>query len=396
MAMIKSVFPSLRIRGREALPIIQGGMGVGISAHRLAGAVAKEGAIGTVASVDLRRLHPDIMQRVRKCRDPEIHGAANVEALDREVRAAREIAGPDGFIAVNVMRALSNYAELVVQACKSGANAVISGAGLPFDLPELTEKFKHVALIPILSEERGVRAVLKKWGRKGRLPDAIVIEHPRYAGGHLGATRLDEVNDARFDFARVFDEIRKVFQELGVAFEKIPLIPAGGVNSLQKIKDLFALGASGVQIGTPFVATEECDAHPNFKKVVAEARREDIVTFMSAAGLPARAVLTPWLKRYLAKEERLRAQAASSCHECPSKLECLTHCGFKDHNGAAGQFCIETQLAAAQRGNIEQGLFFRGSESLPFGTEVRKVGELLEFLLRGARPEQASLLTSAA
>ncbi len=396
MAMIKSVFPSLRIRGREALPIIQGGMGVGISAHRLAGAVAKEGAIGTVASVDLRRLHPDIMQRVRKCRDPEIHGAANVEALDREVRAAREIAGPDGFIAVNVMRALSNYAELVVQACKSGANAVISGAGLPFDLPELTEKFKHVALIPILSEERGVRAVLKKWGRKGRLPDAIVIEHPRYAGGHLGATRLDEVNDARFDFARVFDEIRKVFQELGVAFEKIPLIPAGGVNSLQKIKDLFALGASGVQIGTPFVATEECDAHPNFKKVLAEARREDIVTFMSAAGLPARAVLTPWLKRYLAKEERLRAQAASSCHECPSKLECLTHCGFKDHNGAAGQFCIETQLAAAQRGNIEQGLFFRGSESLPFGTEVRKVGELLEFLLRGARPEQASLLTSAA
>lgn len=396
MAMIKSVFPPLRIRGREALPIIQGGMGVGISAHRLAGAVAKEGAIGTVASVDLRRLHPDIMQRVRKCRDPEIHGAANVEALDREVRAAREIAGPDGFIAVNVMRALSNYAELVVQACKSGANAVISGAGLPFDLPELTEKFKHVALIPILSEERGVRAVLKKWGRKGRLPDAIVIEHPRYAGGHLGATRLDEVNDARFDFARVFDEIRKVFQELGVAFEKVPLIPAGGVNSLQKIKDLFALGASGVQIGTPFVATEECDAHPNFKKVVAEARREDIVTFMSAAGLPARAVLTPWLKRYLAKEERLRAQAASSCHECPSKLECLTHCGFKDHNGAAGQFCIETQLAAAQRGNIEQGLFFRGSESLPFGTEVRKVGELLEFLLRGARPEQASLLTSAA
>ncbi len=396
MAMIKSVFPSLRIRGREALPIIQGGMGVGISAHRLAGAVAKEGAVGTVASVDLRRLHPDIMQRVRKCRDPEIHGAANVEALDREVRAAREIAGSDGFIAVNVMRALSNYAELVVQACKSGANAVISGAGLPFDLPELTEKFKHVALIPILSEERGVRAVLKKWGRKGRLPDAIVIEHPRYAGGHLGATRLDEVNDARFDFARVFDEIRKVFQELGVAFEKIPLIPAGGVNSLQKIKDLFALGASGVQIGTPFVATEECDAHPNFKKVVAEARREDIVTFMSAAGLPARAVLTPWLKRYLAKEERLRAQAASSCHECPSKLECLTHCGFKDHNGAAGQFCIETQLAAAQRGNIEQGLFFRGSESLPFGTEVRKVGELLEFLLRGARPEQASLLTSAA
>ncbi len=197
--MIPTSFPLLTIRGRQLLPIIQGGMGVGISGHRLAGAVAKEGAVGTIASVDLRRLYPDIMQRLRKCHDPVVHSAANIEALDREIRAAHEIA-PDGFVAVNVMRALSNYAELVVQACKSGANAIISGAGLPFDLPELTEKFKNVSLIPILSEERGVRAVLKKWMRKGRLPDAIVIEHPRYAGGHLGATRMEEVNDPKFDF----------------------------------------------------------------------------------------------------------------------------------------------------------------------------------------------------
>ncbi len=386
--MINSLFPALKIRGREVLPVIQGGMGVGVSGHRLAGAVAKEGAVGTIASVDLRRLHSDIMCRLRKCRDPEIHSAANIEALDREVRGARDIAGPDGFIAVNVMRALSNYAELVVQACKSGANAIVAGAGLPFDLPELTEKFKHVALIPILSEERGVRAVMKKWGRKGRLPDAIVIEHPRYAGGHLGATRLEEVNDVKFDFTRVIAEIRKVFQELGVAFEKIPLIPAGGINSFRKIRDLFEIGASGVQIGTPFAVTEECDAHPNFKKVLAEAKPEDIVTFMSAAGLPARAVLTPWLKRYLAKEKKLRADAHPDCaHQCPSKLECLAHCGFKDGNPAAGQFCIETQLAAAQRGSIEHGLFFRGSEALPFGNEIRKVRELLECLLTDRQPQ---------
>lgn len=387
--MISMSLPLLRIGEREVLPVIQGGMGVGVSAHRLAGTVAAEGAVGTIASVDLRRLYPDIMKRLRKCRDPAVHSAANVEALDLEVRAARAIAGPDGFIAVNVMRALSNYAELVVQACMSGANAIISGAGLPFDLPDLTEKFKNVALIPILSEERGVRAVLKKWGRKGRLPDAIVIEHPRYAGGHLGATRIDEVNDPKFDFTRVFTELRKVFADLGLAFERIPLIPAGGINSFQKIKDLFSLGASGVQIGTPFAVTEECDAHPNFKKILAEARADEIVTFMSSAGLPARAVLTPWLKRYLAKEQRLRAEAAFSCHECPSKLECLSFCGFKDHDGAAGQFCIETQLAAAQRGNIEQGLFFRGSEPLPFGAEIRKVRELLDYLLTGIRPEMA-------
>jgi nitronate monooxygenase len=380
--MINTSLPLLSIRGHRLLPIIQGGMGVGISAHRLAGAVAKEGAIGTIASVDLRRLHPDIMQRLRKCHDPKEHSAANIEALDREIRAAHEIA-PDGFVAVNVMRALSNYAELVIQACKSKANAIIVGAGLPFDLPDLTEKFKDVALIPILSEERGVRAVLKKWMRKGRLPDAIVIEHPRYAGGHLGATRLEEVSDPKFDFKRVLDEIQKVFQELGIALGSIPLIPAGGINSFQKLRELFDMGASGAQIGTPFAVTEECDAHPNFKKVLAEARPQDIVTFMSAAGLPARAVLTPWLKNYLAKEEKLRAKASPGCAQCPSQLECLAHCGFKDGNPAAGQFCIETQLAAAQRGNIQQGLFFRGSESLPFGAEIRKVRDLLECLLTG-------------
>jgi len=384
-ALLSTSLPPLRIRDRDLLPIIQGGMGVGISAHRLAGSVAREGAVGTIASVDLRRLHPDIMARLRKVREPAVHSAANVEALDREIRAARAIA-PHGFLAVNVMRALSNYAELVVQACKSGANAIISGAGLPLDLPELTEKFRHVALIPILSEERGVRALLRKWMRKGHLPDAIVIEHPRYAGGHLGATRLEEVNEERYDFPRVLQEIQQVLRQLGIARERIPLIPAGGINSFEKLEALIGLGAAGAQIGTPFAVTEECDAHPNFKKVLAEARPEEIVTFMSAAGLPARAVLTPWLKRYLAREDKLRAEARPGCRECPSRLQCLSHCGFKDGDPSMGQFCIETQLAAAQRGNVEQGLFFRGSESLPFGSAIRSVRDLLAFLLTGCQP----------
>ena len=381
--MINTPFPRLRIRDHDLLPVIQGGMGVGVSGHRLAGTVAKHGAVGTVASVDLRRLYPDIMTRLRKCKDAASHGAANVEALDREINAARALAGPSGFIAVNVMRALSNYAELVVQACKSGANAIVSGAGLPFDLPDLTECFPNVALIPILSEERGVRAVLKRWSRKGRTPDAVIIEHPRYAGGHLGATRIEDVSDARFDFSRVIEGIRKVFEEIGIAFERIPLIPSGGINSFQKISTAFELGASGVQIGTPFAVTQECDAHPNFKKVLAEAGPQDIVTFMSSAGLPARAVLTPWLKRYLAKEGRLRASACPhpAGNHCPNKVECLAFCGFKDGNQTAGQFCIESQLAAAQRGNIEKGLFFRGSESLPFGSEIRTVLDLLQRLL---------------
>ena len=127
--------------------------------------------------------------------------------------------------------------------------------------------------------------------------------------------------------------------------------------------------------------------------MLAQAKPEDIVTFMSAAGLPARAVLTPWLKRYLSKEEKLRAKARPECGQCPSQLECLAHCGFKDGNPGAGQFCIETQLAAAQRGNTEQGLFFRGSESLPFGSHIRPVRELLDNLLTGRMP---AALASAA
>ncbi len=379
--MVKSIFPVLTLKGRNLLPIIQGGMGIGISAHRLAGTVAKEGAIGTIASVELRRLHPDIMERTRNCRDHDTLAESNLEALDREIKAARDICKTAGFLAVNVMRALPHYADQVRQACISGANAIIMGAGLPFDLPDLVRGHDDVALIPILSEERGVRAVLKKWMRKDRLPDAIVIEHPRYAGGHLGSTRIEEVNDPKFDFAHVLEAVRGVFKELGIKINSILLIPAGGINSLKNFQKLFSLGASGAQIGTPFAVTEEGDAHLNFKRVLTEAIPENIVTFMSAAGLPARAVLTPWLKRYLAQEAERRAKADPEQAKCVRNLNCLSHCGFKSGNPAAGQFCIETRLAAAQQGDIERGLFFRGSESLPFGKQIRTVREVLEFFL---------------
>ena len=387
---ITSHLPKLTLRGRQLLPIFQGGMGVAISAHKLASAVAREGAVGTIASVDLRHLHPDIMARLKRCRDPKQMLQGNLEALDREIKAARSAAGPGGFIAVNVMRALNHYADFVRQACVSGANAIVMGAGLPLDLPELTQG-QDVALIPILSEERGVEVLLRKWMRKGRLPDAIIIEHPGKAGGHLGASRLADVGDKRFDFRHVLKEALAVFKKFDIASERIPLIAAGGISSFRAIRELLSWGASGVQLGTAFAVTEECDAHPNFKKVLAEASSEDIVTFMSAAGLPARAVLTPWLKRYLAREKLLKSRAATRCGGCASHLECLSHCGFKDGNPEAGQFCIETQLAAAARGNIGSGLFFRGVASLPFGQEIRPVRDLLEYLLTGVRPAMAQL-----
>ena len=378
--MIDSVLPRLRLRGHSLLPVLQGGMGVGVSAHRLAGAVARAGAVGTIASVELRRLHSDIMERTFRRKDAGVVLEGNLEALDRELRDARRIAGREGFLAVNVMRALSGYAALVRQACESGANAIVMGAGLPLDLPDLVGDH-DIALIPILSEERGVRALLRRWLRKGRLPDAIVLEHPGHAGGHLGATRIDDVGDARFDFPRVLAAVREVIEALGLDPDSIPLIPAGGVNSHHQLCELVAMGAAGAQIGTPFAVSVEGDAHYNFKRVLCDAGPEDIVTFQSAAGLPARAVRTPWLVRYLGKETRLRELAGRRPEGCPRAVDCLSYCGFKDRDPAAGQFCIETQLAAAQRGDVERGLFFRGAAALPFAREIRPVRELLAHLL---------------
>jgi nitronate monooxygenase len=260
------------------------------------------------------------------------------------------------------------------------------GAGLPLDLPDMTKAFPQVALIPILSDVRGVAIVMKKWLRKNRLPDAIVIEHPRYAGGHLGATRPEEIADPRFNFEPVLVGIFQLFRELGIEERSIPLIPAGGINTYEKVKALLALGAAAVQIGTPFAVTIEGDAHPNFKQVLAEAKAEDIVTFMSVAGLPARAVLTPWLRNYLRREKSLQAHAKADDRRCVPKLDCLTVCGLRDGIASIGQFCIDTRLAFALNGDVKKGLFFRGSESLPFGTSIRTAAELMQYFLTGIAP----------
>ncbi|HEY8025731.1 MAG TPA: nitronate monooxygenase family protein [Burkholderiaceae bacterium] len=376
-------FPNLRIRRKSVLPLVQGGMGVGISAHRLAGSVAAAGAVGTISSVDLRRHHPDLMEQTGKSRDKELINAVNLQALDREIKAALSLAAGCGLIAVNVMRAVADYAAYVRQSCESGAAAIVVGAGLPLDLPDLAADFPDVALIPILSDARGIALVLKKWMRKNRLPDAIVIENPRFAAGHLGAAHMSEVNDPRFAFPAVLEGTFDVFRQLGIEREKIPLIAAGGIHTHEQVAELFGLGANAVQLGTPFAVTEEGDAHPSFKKVLAEARPEDIVTFMSVAGLPARAVLTPWLERYLEKEEKLQGKAGPK--ECTVGFDCLAQCGLRDGIAKAGQFCIDTQLAFALKGDLKRGLFFRGSESLPFGSAIRPVRELIDYLLTGTR-----------
>lgn len=377
-------------KGKALLPVVQGGMGVGVSAGSLAGTVAGLGAMGTISAVDLRRLHPDLMaQTARLDKDPDAReriDKANLVALEREIAHARTLAQGRGMLAVNVMRALSAYEAYVMQALQSGVDAVVVGAGLPLDLPELAKDFPETALIPILSDARGVQLLIRKWEKKGRLPDAIVMEHPRLAGGHLGAAKLTDLGDARFEFETAVPDVLQFLHGAGLQGQ-IPLVLAGGIWQREDIVRLQALGASAVQLGTAFAVTEECDADPGFKHVLAQARAEDIVTFMSVAGLPARAVKTPWLEKYLRIEPVLQA-AAHVKKKCNMSFDCLVQCGLRDGKGDIGQFCIDQQLGHAMRGDYSRGLYFRGAGRLPFGSEIRPVHHLLHWLLAGIDPVQ--------
>lgn len=391
--MLAHCFEPLIIKGKQLLPIVQGGMGVGISAHRLAGAVARLGAVGTIASIDLRQRHPDLLSASQAATSQAELDALNCTALDREIRQAREESAGQGMLAVNVMKAVSAYASLVRQSCESGADAIVMGAGLPLDLPDLAADHPNVALIPILSDVRGIAIVLKRWLRKARLPDAIVIEHPQHAGGHLGAAKIEDLQDPRFDFDRVLSETHALFGDLGIASEKVPLIVAGGINSHEKVQHYLNNGASAVQVGTAFAVTKECDADSNFKSVLLNACKDDIVEFMSVAGLPARAVLTPWLKNYLSRLEGLQANAKADLARCTQALNCLSVCGLRDGLNKVGQFCIDMKLAAAMRGEVSKGLFFRGADSLPFGQAIRSARELVDYLLSGVKPDDSAEMT---
>lgn len=370
-------------RGRTLLPVVQGGMGVGVSAGGLAGTVASFGAMGTISSVDLRRLHPDLMEATGALEGPEAKAridAANRDALDREIARARQLSRGHGLIAVNVMKALDQYETYVRQALESGADVLVVGAGLPLDLPDLAREHPQVGLVPILSDARGVQLLVRKWEKKGRLPDAIVIEHPRLAGGHLGAAKVADLQDRRFDFDVVLPEVREFFAKSG--FE-IPLVAAGGIETHADIRRLQGLGAAAVQLGTAFAVTTESDASLAFKEVLAGARPEDLVEFTSVAGLPARAVRTPWLDKYLRLQDRMQAHAHVKSH-CTMWFDCLAHCGLRDGNAAWGQFCIDKVLGYALAGDVRKGLFFRGAGRLPFGTQIRPVQDLLHWLLGAA------------
>jgi len=378
----------LTLGGSRLLPIVQGGMGIGVSAHRLAGTVASYGGVGTISSIELRRLHPDLMAQTQGLA-PSVQARQAIEqanrlALQREISAARERSQGRGLLAVNVMRAVSQYQDYVQSALEAGIDAIVVGAGLPLDLPELAKDFPRTLLVPILSEVRSIQLVVRRWEKRGRLPDAIVIEHPRYAGGHLGAARIEDLNDPRFDFEQVIPQALAFFRSAGVE-NKIPLIAAGGIQSREDIHRLQSLGAAGVQLGTAFAVSTECDADLTFKRVLAGAQPEDMVEFISVAGLPARAVRTPWMEKYLSVQDRLK-NVARKKPRCTMTFDCLQQCGLRDGQAHWGQFCIDKVLAAALKGDLRHGLFFRGAGRLPFGTQIRPVSDLLDWLLTGRLP----------
>ena len=385
---LESGLRMLQLSGKTLLPVVQGGMGVGVSAGGLAGTVANLGAVGTISSVDLRRLHPDLMARTGHL-DKESDArqqieSANLIALDREIQKAQLLSNGRGLIAVNIMKALTQYPGYVAHSLASGADAIVVGAGLPLDLPELAKDFPNTALIPILSDARGVQLVVRKWEKKGRLPSAIVIEHPKLAGGHLGAANIDDLNDPRFDFDVAMPAILEFFKTAGLEGQ-IPLIAAGGISCREDILRLQALGASAVQLGTAFAVTQECDAPLAFKEILAHAKPEDLQEFISVAGLPARAVKTPWLEKYIRIESKLQDRAHVK-KKCNMSFDCLQHCGLRDGHSKMGQFCIDQQLGHALTGDVQKGLFFRGSGALPFGDSIRSVKELMVWLMSGHAP----------
>lgn len=331
---------SLKIGAHTArFPLIQGGMGVRVSASNLAGHVARSGGVGIIATAGLALNSSHY--------DGSNFFAADSAALKDELRKAYAIA-PGGIIGTNCMVAVTNYDEIVRASCEGGAKIIISGAGLPLNLPGLTADFPEVALVPIVSSVKAAELIARKW-HKGfnRLPDAVVVEDPDTAGGHLGE-KLENIGSGDYDQYATVRGVKEYFlQEWKV---DIPVIAAGGVWDRADLQHALDQGADGVQMASRFVCTEECDADPAFKQAYLNCTPEDIGLIMSPAGLPGRALK--------ANIDQVRAHDIDRDIICPSG--CLKKCAYK-----AGQerFCIVHALDRAQKGDVETGLIFCGSNA---------------------------------
>ena len=314
-------------------PIIQGGMGVRVSRANLAAAVANEGGVGVIAGVGLGKFED---------RPGKEFISVNNEALREEIQKARTMT--KGVLGVNLMVALSNYEELVKTAADAGIDVIISGAGLPLDLPKYTEG-KDIKLIPIVSSARALKIIAGKWKRNfNKLPDAVVVEGAK-AGGHIGFDP-DAVIEGRT--ALLEDLIQEVVKYANTFDPKIPVIAAGGVFDGKDIAKFIKLGASGVQMGTRFVCTDECDVHQNFKQAYLDAKEDDIVIIKSPVGMPGRVI-----KNKFVEEVAKGKTTPTACN-----FRCLRSC-----NPKKAPYCIAKALANAAEGNLDEGFVFAGSNA---------------------------------
>ena len=338
---------------RLSLPVIQGGMGVGVSLSGLAGAVAACGGMGCISAAHPGYREPDFRQ------DPQ---GANIRALKQEIARAKELSRGLGMVAVNLMVAMRQYAGLAKAAVEAGADAIISGAGLPLELPGLTAGSK-TALAPIVSSSRAAKLILKTWDKKYAVaPDFVVIEG-NGAGGHLGfketelqagtAQSLEEI------LPQVLAELAPYEEKYG---RKIPAFVAGGGLTGKDLARFRAMGAAGVQIATRLIATRECDAAQAFKDVILGAKEEDVRIIHSPVGMPGRAVETPLIRRMEAGE-RIPHDWCAGC--------------IKTCDPASTPYCITQALIRAVEGDVENGLFFSGA-GVGRVTELTTVAQALE------------------
>ncbi len=359
-------FEPLRIGKYEIeYPIIQGGMGVGISWENLAGTVSKYGGLGVVSSVGTGYRHPNYV-RLKDGRPVGSKYIHNKEALTKILQDAREIAGGEkAVIGVNILCAITDYGRVVRDSIEAGANIIISGAGLPLRLPEYAAG-SDVALVPIVSSARALRVICKHWKKKyNRLPDAVVVEGPK-SGGHQGIP-YEDCFKPEFQLENLVPQVIEERDKWG----DFPVIAAGGIWDKKDIEYYLSLGAAGVQMGTRFVGTFECDASDTFKKVIINAKKDDIKLLKSPVGYPARGIITKLLKDI----------EAGRAPEVKCTSNCVVPCNHGEEAKKVG-YCIADRLGDAYLGRYETGLFFSGSNGYRIKRLV-SVKDLMRELVEG-------------
>lgn len=356
MDMNMKYLPELRIGDLVAkVPIVQGGMGVGISMSGLAAAVANEGGIGVIAAAGMGLLEPDGFTNYIE---------ASKRRMKMEIRRARELT--NGLLGVNIMVALSNYADMITTSIEEGIDIIFSGAGLPLTLPQYLDGNRKTKLVPIVSSGRAAALIAKRWlERYDYLPDAFVVEGPK-AGGHLGF-RPQDLDDPKYSLENLVPEVIQAIKPFAEKCQKnIPVIAAGGIFTGADILKFINLGASGVQMATRFVTTHECDASIKFKEAYLAAQPSDTVIIKSPVGMPGRALRNEFINDVEAGKKKP--------FKCP--YHCITTCELEK-----SPYCIAVALMNAQKGNLKHALEFAG-ENVYRCKEIISVHELMQTLVQ--------------